>query len=1707
MNFAEMSDYAEAVIYVIDVNELQVMEDLIFAVDENSPVGTKIGFPISEIMFEEDNMNSKLGLPDWQTHRYTIGRGNDGDAFQMDPQTGQIKINTQNGCLQDDDGDRTSCATINFERRPNFHLFIETIDSGITGEDRESTTSLITININDINEAPSFRVKTMEKEEQTSTRRPHIPYDTKVTHPPKNIWCWDEDGDPYRFDIIDPQLGDINDGAELPFIMDEKTGLVTVIGENKLDYETKSSYQFRAKCTDTAPGRTPKATTQIVTINLIDVNENPIMGDFHFVITEDWDGLTPVGKLTSTDVDAGQEHFYSLLSGAHVGDIKNEILAFRILTDGTIYVRHASQGGSELDFENGDYGTTKAIRNKFTLTVQVKDTGKGALIDNSQVEITITNVNEAPYYVVPSTPRQVSNRRTYRTQDRAGYYEREIKENVPYDSVIADIEGAITAQDQDAIDTIESATRGQLNAGTKILGAEQKAFYTIDLSQGTGATMFIIDRNSGILKLASGKALNYEDTPYWIVHVIATDQGMNGKPLSVTVPVRIEVLDKNEAPTINDVALEIGENAQIGDKVGIPLIATDPDRTIIRTELDDLTYTITNWEVGTVPSYKLTWRQTVGTCNPSTCIYTKGAGSPTTQFAIEPSGESAGQITINRGPAPDSVEWLNENEARTPRTHAHPITGAGARIGCQGCQILVTASSGNPCIDFDTAGNQFPAPFANNADGSLQLPRTCVPGSADNKCDYSSYGSRTQGCSCEAMYKRPDGKCKTNDYINNEIAPFHRVTVRVTDNGNERNSGTALLWDECTADIKILYENKPPVLKDTSRKMLEDGVKGTNAVGSAIVATDEDGDKMLYEIIGGNLDDRFDINKETGIVSINKEKMWGEWSLDFEKRNVYPLRVKATDIPRKGDPMVDTALVTIFLVDINENPVVNDGIRDVDENSTPGTEVGEASPVPAADEDAGDSVTAPLDGLTWSIFGDGNQVTFADGSTTYGVFAIDAKTGQITVAKKVLDYEWKAQYHIDIRVTDLGGLSDECVYNIRLRDTNDRPILVKMFRNINENSLAGALVGTSIMGFDQDSLDVLSYRLKGDNCWGVEATPTMGEVYTSLPLEFVTPKKNTQTNKVLDDVKVIKVKITGGKFENTAASAPEFNLGKAFIVLSTGKLSSSTKFTGHKVEFDTTTGRIVIHECSDVYGCTIVQEETPQIMNVLDARRQYGTHDWWIKSKQDGLTVTITVGSGAGPTNNNDKGVIQSRPLHYVKTLFIAGGSATGSVAEFSSICYKGVLSSKARQPVDKSGTVMTGVPADAGTMIVMDSLTGQLSLSPQFPQGFLDFETLPNHLSIEVEVSDNYGLKYTSCVEVLLNDLNEKPLITTVCGYGNKNIPGDKYSACPHVDENTLTIKKDKNSKSEAQYIIKTFEQDVGDDHEWIIEGGNKGDTFAIGRSGTNAAALTVTKTTWNGFAMLNYEDSTFSSYLLSIRVTETVNRGVGSLAKKLTDVGDLWITIDDVNEPPVLRDAIFDIHESKRGSDKILVGTRMSKYASDIDDFGQHKLEWGHASLTYSLETTCADCIKTMFKIDPKTGQLRLSDETSSGIGSGFKNMDIGTVDEPWGQVMHAPVYKERGAAGKWRALDFEVKKSYNIIVRATDGPAPNNVGAAAAHKANSQGIHDTAVVTVHIKDVNENPIMDDLLCMLMKILRRTGQLMAKLLHLIQILKLRMH
>jgi hypothetical protein len=91
----------------------------------------------------------------------------------------------------------------------------------------------------------------------------------------------------------------------------------------------------------------------------------------------------------------------------------------------------------------------------------------------------------------------------------------------------------------------------------------------------------------------------------------------------------------------------------------------------------------------------------------------------------------------------------------------------------------------------------------------------------------------------------------------------------------------------------------------------------------------------------------------------------------------------------------------------------------VNENASSGTIVGSAS---GTDPDAGDS-------LTFSLI-----------NSASGRFAVDANTGQLTVADgNLLNFEVASSHGITVRVTDSGGLSRDESYIITVSDLNEAP--------------------------------------------------------------------------------------------------------------------------------------------------------------------------------------------------------------------------------------------------------------------------------------------------------------------------------------------------------------------------------------------------------------------------------------------------------------------------------------------------------------------------------------------------------------------------------------------------------------------------------------------------------------------------------------------
>src|SRR5205823_1369482 len=114
---------------------------------------------------------------------------------------------------------------------------------------------------------------------------------------------------------------------------------------------------------------------KVFTITVTDVNEAPTdIGLSASSVPENQPAGTAVGTLTSTDVDGGDTHSYSLVAGAGATDNAS----FSISGD-------SLQTNASFDFET-----------KSSYSVRVRSTDSGALSVEKVFTITVTDVNEAP---------------------------------------------------------------------------------------------------------------------------------------------------------------------------------------------------------------------------------------------------------------------------------------------------------------------------------------------------------------------------------------------------------------------------------------------------------------------------------------------------------------------------------------------------------------------------------------------------------------------------------------------------------------------------------------------------------------------------------------------------------------------------------------------------------------------------------------------------------------------------------------------------------------------------------------------------------------------------------------------------------------------------------------------------------------------------------------------------------------------------------------------------------------------------------------------------------------------------------------------------------------------------------------------------------------------------------------------------------------
>ncbi|ELU10534.1 hypothetical protein CAPTEDRAFT_218221, partial [Capitella teleta] len=311
---------------VINTNDAPELSDASFSVNEN------VASDGSIVLGTMTATDVDVG----QSKTYSILSGNDDGHFAIDSNTGEISV----------------VGNLDHEGTAQYSLTVQVTDDGSPAL---SDTATVTIDVNDINEAPTAMILsnafiaenavgavigTLSTTDQDDSNEAFGIHDYTVSD--------------NRFEVVNGQLK-LKAGESLNFEVDGSALDVTVTATDNNSAGLSFSETF--------------------TLSIGNLNEPPAIDDQTFSVDETVasDGSAVVGRVSAVDVDAGDALTYSIVSG-------NE------------------DGHFEIDNSTGDIRVVKTLdfetASRYDLTVAVEDSQGDSRSANVQIDI--NDINEAP---------------------------------------------------------------------------------------------------------------------------------------------------------------------------------------------------------------------------------------------------------------------------------------------------------------------------------------------------------------------------------------------------------------------------------------------------------------------------------------------------------------------------------------------------------------------------------------------------------------------------------------------------------------------------------------------------------------------------------------------------------------------------------------------------------------------------------------------------------------------------------------------------------------------------------------------------------------------------------------------------------------------------------------------------------------------------------------------------------------------------------------------------------------------------------------------------------------------------------------------------------------------------------------------------------------------------------------------------------------
>ena len=229
-------------------------------------------------------------------------------------------------------------------------------------------------------------------------------------------------------------------------------------------------------------------------------------------------------------------------------------------------------------------------------------------------------------------------------------------------------------------------------------------------------------------------------------------------------------------------------------------------------------------------------------------------------------------------------------------------------------------------------------------------------------------------------------------------------------------------------------------------------------VGVTAFASDADGTATVsYSIEDNRNGSAFKIDPATGVLTLNTE-------LNREYYEDIDINVRATS----SDRSTSEKTFTIAVNDIDEfdvTEIINGDYRPigVSEDAEIGQRIFQAE---ARDEDATD------------------EVTFSIANAGDVPFAIDSKTGEVTVSRS-MDEDEVASYTLEIVADSTDGSQSRKSFEVAVRDIDEFGVseltdVDDTPNAVDENTEGGALVGITAFADDPDATDEVTYSIWGD---------------------------------------------------------------------------------------------------------------------------------------------------------------------------------------------------------------------------------------------------------------------------------------------------------------------------------------------------------------------------------------------------------------------------------------------------------------------------------------------------------------------------------------------------------------------------------------------------------------------------------------------------